>query len=234
MKRRSLFSAAPAAVVLVGAARHAVAVPNPDADLLAVCAEFNVCDVRQRAVYDGPGAIEDDGKATLAAAPIFARMDALLNQMEHLRAASATGIAARAGSLAQHSGGMESSFDAQGTITGRLLDYLLRDAAALRSADTAPVVHPDADLLAPCAEFQRLHSLSYSPGNDDWEAPLQARWALSSRIENMTPVTQAGHRAKTAVAVTMLDEDRCNGEFMGGRDARFALNMLRDWLELPA
>lgn len=32
----------------------------------------------------------------------------------------------------------------------------------------------------------------------------------------------------------MLDEDRCNRDFMGGRDARFALNMLRDWLELPA
>ncbi len=234
MNRRNLLSAGPAAVALVGAAGHAVAAPNPDADLLAVCTEFNACDVRQRAIYDGPDAVEDDGKAALAAAPIFARMDAVLNRMEHLRAASSIGIAARAGSLAQHSGGMESSFDAQGTITGRLLDYLLRDVAALRSADTAPAVHPDAELLALCTEFQRLHSLSYSPGNDDWEAPLQARWALSSRIENVTPVTQAGHRAKAAVAVTMLDEDRCAGEFMGGRDARFALNMLQDWLELAA
>ncbi len=160
MNRRSLLSAGPAAVALVGAAGHAVAAPNPDADLLAVCAEFNACDVRQRAIYDGPDAIEDDGKAALAAAPIFARMEVLLNRMEDLRAASSIGIAARAGSLAQHSGGMESSFDAQGTITGRLLDYLLRDVAALRSADMAPAVHPDAELLALCAEFQRLHSLS--------------------------------------------------------------------------
>ncbi len=138
MNRRGLLAAVPA--LTLGCAGAAVAAPNPDADLLAICAEFNACDVRQRAIYDGPDAVEDDGKAALAAAPIFARMEVLLNRMEDLRAASAIGITARAGSLAQHSGGMEFSFDAQDTITGRLLDYLLRDAAALGKAGAPPPV----------------------------------------------------------------------------------------------
>jgi hypothetical protein len=235
MNRRNLLSAGPALMVLAGAGLNAAAAaPNPDADLLAVCAEFNACDLRQRAIYDGPDAVEDDGRAALAAAPIFARMDALLNRMEHLRAASPAGIAARAGSLAQHSGGWAFSFEGRGTITGRLLDYLMRDAALLGKGGAAPSVHPDAELLTLCAEFHRLHNLSYLPGNNDWETPFEARGVLSDKIENMTAVTQAGHRAKAAVAVTMLDENRCAGEFMGCSDARFALSMLRDWLELPA
>ncbi len=107
---------------------------RPDADLLAACAEFNACDLQQRAIHDGPNAIEDDESAAVAAAPISSRMDALLDCMEHLRAASPAGIAARAGSLAQHSGEWAFSFDERSTITGRLLDYLMRDAAALGRA----------------------------------------------------------------------------------------------------
>ncbi len=340
MNRRHLFFAGPAMMAIAGSGAAAT-VPNPDADLIAVCAEFNACDRQQRAIYDGPDAIEDEGEAALATAPIFARMEALLTRMEHLRAASPFGIAARASSLAQHSGGMESSFDAQDTITGRLLGCLLRDGAAVQGVAVVPSACPDAaliahcdqldvleraylatdfaaddgtpagdaaevqrerivmaqepivdaicaspprtlagavavahslalwdaellkgtgegnctdsrliaalvrgltasasvpvpssdiELLALCAKFQRLHSLSYLPGNNDWETPLEARWGLSSRIEKITPVTQAGHWAKAAVAVTVLDENRCDGEFMGGSDARFALSTLRDWL----
>jgi len=234
MTRRSLLSAGPAAVALVGAAGHAVAAPNPDADLLAVCAEFNACDLRQRAIYDGPDAVEDDGKAALAATPIFARMDALLDHMEHLRAASAAGIAARAGSLAQHSGGMESSFDAQGTITGRLLDYLMRDAAALGKAGAGPSVHPDAELIALCATFHRQHAEAYDEANLDWEAASDAKRSTFVEIGNLTATVNAGHRAKAAVAVVMLAENHEPDGNIADPEAMFALNMLRDWLELPA
>lgn len=157
MNPRNLLAVTPALVGLAGAGLGAAAAaPNPDADLFAVCAEFNACDLRQRAIYDGPDAVEDDGKAALVAAPIFAQMHTLLDHMEHLRAATPAGIAARAGSLAQHSGGRAFSFDAQGTITGRLLDYLLRDAAALGKAGAAPSVHPDAELIALCAQLDAL------------------------------------------------------------------------------
>jgi len=232
MNRRGLLATVPALTVL-GCAGAAAAAPNPDADLLAVCAEFNACDVRQRAIYDGPDAVKDDGKAALAAAPIFARMEVLLNRMEDLRAASSIGIAARAGSLAQHSGGMESSFDAQGTITGRLLDYLMRDAAALGSAAAAPVVHPDAELLTLCAEFHRLQASYTDDDNPGWDRFGPATHAAFVAVQGVTPATEAGHRAKGRVALAKLEEN--HGDSMAGDTyAEFALTMLRDWLELPA
>ncbi len=231
MNRRNLLSAGPALMALVGAGLDAAAAaPNPDADLLAVCAEFNACDLRQRAIYDGPDAVEDDGKAGQAAAPIFARMDALLNRMEHLRAASPVGIAARAGSLAQHSGGREFSFDAQGTITGWLLDYLLRDAAALGKAGAPPPVNPDAELIALCATFHRQHAEAYDEANLDWEAASNAKHRTFVEVGKLTPSMEAGHRAKAAVAVAMLAENHEPDGNIADPEALFALNLLRDWL----
>ncbi len=231
MNRRNLLSAGPALIGLAGAGFDvAAAAPNADADLLAVCAEFNACDLRQRAIYDGPDAMEDDGKAALAAAPIFARMHTLLDHMAHLRAASAAGIAARAGSLAQHSGGREFSFDAQGTITGRLLDYLLRDAAALGEAGAPPPVNPDAELIALCATFHRQHAEAYDEANLDWEAASDAKHSTFVEIGNLTPSMEAGHRAKAAVAVVMLAENHEPDGSIADPEAMFALNLLRDWL----
>ncbi len=235
MNRRNLLAAAPAVVPLASAGLGAAAAaPNPDADLLAVCTEFNACDLRQRAIYDGPEAIEDDGKAGQAAAPIFAKMHTLLDRMEHLRAATPVGIAARAGSLAQHSGGREFSFDAQGTITGRLLDYLLRDAAVLGRADAAPFACPDAALIALCATFHRQHAEAYDEANLDWEAASGAKYDTAREIDGLVATTQAGYRAKAAVVVAMLEENQCDGEQIGDPEAIFALNLLRGWLELPA
>lgn len=235
MNRRNLLSAGPALIGLAGAGLDAAAAaPNPDADLLAVCAEFNACDLRQRAIYDGPDAVEDDGKAALAAAPIFAQMYTLLDRMEHLRAATPVGIAARAGSLAQHSGGREFSFDAQGTITGRLLDYLMRDAAALGGADTAPSACPDAALIALCATFHRQHAEAYDEANLDWEAASDAKHISFVAIGNLPATVNAGHRAKAAVAVVMLAENHEPDGNIADPEALFALNLLRDWLELPA
>jgi hypothetical protein len=231
MNRRNLLSAGPALIGLAGAGlAAAAAAPNPDADLLAVCAEFNACDLRQRAIYDGPNAIEDDGKAGQAAAPIFARMDALLDRMEHLWAATSVGIAARAGSLAQHSGGREFSFDAQGTITGRLLDYLMRDGAALGGADAAPSACPDAALIALCATFHRQHAEAYDEANLDWEAASDAKHRTFVEVGKLTPSKEAGHRAKAAVAVVMLAENHEPDGNIADPEALFALNLLRDWL----
>ena len=105
-----------------------------DAKLLGVCAEFVACDRQQRAIYDGPDAIEDEDEAAAATRPIFARMHDLLDRMEQLRALTSDGVAARARSLAQHSGDGAFSFDTRTTITGRLLGFLLRDAAAVGRA----------------------------------------------------------------------------------------------------
>jgi len=233
MNRRNLLSAAPAVLMLPGAGiacAGQAAVPSPDADLLAVCAEFNACDLRQRAIYDEPDAMDDGGKAGQAAAPIFARMDALLDRMEHLRAATPAGIAARAGSLAQHSGEWAFSFDAQGTITGRLLDYLMRDAAALGGADAVPSACPDAALIALCATFHRQHAEAYDEANLDWEAASDAKHSTFVEIGYLTATVNAGHRAKAAVAVAMLAENHEPDGNIADPEALFALNLLRDWL----
>ncbi len=231
MNRRNLLAAGPAVMALAGAGLGAAAAaPNPDADLLAACAEFNACDLRQRPIYDGPDTMEDDEKAALAAAPIFAQMHTLLNRMERLRAASPAGIAARAGSLAQHSAGWEFSFDARDTITGRLLDYLMRDAAALRGVGAVPSVCSDAALTALCAAFHRQHVEAYDEANRDWEAAADAKHSTFVAIGNLTATTDAGHRAKAAVAVIMLAENHEPDGSIADPEALFALNLLRDWL----
>ena len=93
---------------------------------------------------------------------------------------------------------------------------------------------PDAELHVLCAEFHRLHDLSYLEGNDDWEAAQDGSWRVADKLDGMCAVTNAGHRAKARVAVAQLDTNRCNGEFLGARDARFAFNMLLDWLGMTA
>ena len=89
---------------------------------------------------------------------------------------------------------------------------------------------PDAGLRALCAEFERLHALAYLEGNDAWEADHHASWRVADELDGMCALTEAGHRAKARVAVLQLNENRANGEFIGGGDARFALNTLMDWL----
>ncbi len=203
-----------------------------DAELIGVCAEFIACDRRQRAIYDGPDDVDDD-EAAAATAPIFARMKGLLAQMEQLRATTSDGIAARAQSLAQHSGEGAFSFDARSTITGRLLACLLRDAAASPAvgavAEAVPP-NPDAALLALCAEFHRLHAESRSlpdTGDRTWEDAQAERWETSDRIEDMRPATAEGHRAKATIALVLLEEQHGDD---GDADIRFTLATLRDLL----
>ena len=95
-------------------------------------------------------------------------------------------------------------------------------AAALPSRDT--------ELLDLCAKFQRLHGLSNLEDNENWEAEHDASWKVSNKIADMVPVTEAGHRAKAAVAVAGLKEMHEHAEVKGDPDAIFALKMLRDWL----
>ena len=56
---------------------------------------------------------------------------ALVMQMGELRATTADGIAARGRCLALHNAGGAHSMDDPATTTGRLLRWLMRDAAAL-------------------------------------------------------------------------------------------------------
>ena len=91
---------------------------------------------------------------------------------------------------------------------------------------------PDAELHALCATYHRQDEISRDDGNPDpvWEAAADARHVAFMQIMPMVPVTEAGHRAKAAVAVAEMDDNRCDGEWMGDSEALFALNVLKGWL----
>lgn len=103
-------------------------------------------------------------------------------------------------------------------------------AAAQAAGTLVEPPDPDAALHAQCAEFHRLHALGYDENNPAWEAAMDARYEAYTTLEDMAPTTEAGHRAKARVALILLNENRCHGEFVGDPDARFALVMLREWL----
>ncbi len=135
--RRTLFAGA-GAVVLGGgitagaAASVADLVPiDPDAALIAICDEIVAIELACFEIYDGPNAIVGDDAAKAASAPLNLRMDALLDEMEPLRAVTAAGVLARARALAAHNSDFGFSFDWPDSMAGRLLTCLMRDAAAL-------------------------------------------------------------------------------------------------------
>ena len=113
-----------------------------------------------------------------------------------------------------------------------------RNARAVDAASSfpaaAPIRDPDAQLLALCATYHRQDEMSRDEGNPKWEAAADARQAAFKQIALMLPVTETGHRAKAAVAVAEMDDNRCDGEWMGDSEALFALNVLKGWLGMTA
>ena len=106
-------------------------------------------------------------------------------------------------------------------------------AAAAPFPAAAPIRDPDAELLALCATYHRREQMSRDEGNPEWAEAANARHAAFNQIAPMLPVTEAGHRAKAAVAVAEMDDNRCDGEWIGDGEALFALNVLKGWLGLP-
>ena len=121
-----------------------------------------------------------------------------------------------------------------------------RDALAIIAAPLAlgaagapfpgatPIPDPDAELLALCATYHRQDEMSRDESNLEWEIAADATRATFNHIAPMVPVTEAGHRAKAAVAVAEMDDNRCDGEWMGDSEALFALNVLKGWLGMTA
>ncbi len=186
---------------------------TPDAELIAVCAEFDVCERRTCIIHGtGPDCIVDDTEANVASAPVFARMHALLDRMDELRATTPAGIQARAHSLAQHGGHGQYSFDCDTSMVGRLLAYLMRDSAALGGSPAsmvAPAVSPDADLLEACAAFDDLErrylatdfeadsSTAYGQAVvEEQRRCFDAQVPLLNHLVELRATTLEGHRAR--------------------------------------
>ena len=215
MNRRNLLPAAAASVMLpsaVGASNVRASNIHPDAELIAVCAEFDACERQTSIIHgSGPDCVIDDDEARLVSAPFFDRMRVLLDRMDGLRATTSAGIQARAHCLAQHGGHGDYDFGSRDTMVGRLQVYLMRDSTALGgSTAIVPVPpSPDGELLAACAAFDALERAyvaavgDYEPGSDEQvvaeakqERVSDAQGPLIKRMCSLHATTREGHAAR--------------------------------------
>jgi hypothetical protein len=123
----------------------------------------------------------------------------------------------------------------RGLLAGSTAAALVATTAAVTAARGAPLAAsqgwetdgPDAALLALCAAFHEENAAANTPGPEDvWEAALDRRWDLSDEIQDIPAITEAGRRAKAAVAVVLLLGNGADDSTSG--DIEFALATLRD------
>ncbi|MGI4809893.1 MAG: hypothetical protein ACRYF2_17490 [Janthinobacterium lividum] len=103
-----------------------------DTVLVRLCGEFIKLEGVIHDIYDGPNASHNEGVASLTAAPTQARQQQIIAELGDVQAATAVGVLARARALAAFNGHFGFSFDhPDDDGAGRMLAYLLRDAAAI-------------------------------------------------------------------------------------------------------
>ncbi len=102
----------------------------------------------------------------------------------------------------------------------------------MATADTTHTTPNDVELLRLCADFHRLHTVAYAlprladeADEAEMVAALDRRWGTSDQIALIPAVTDAGRRAKAAVASVLLDEW---GALETSHTILFARNVLRD------
>jgi hypothetical protein len=123
----------------------------------------------------------------------------------------------------------------RGLLAGSTAAVLVASAAAVTAvgAPRATVSQrqdadgTDAELLALCAAFHEEHAAANAPGTEEvCEAALARRWDISDDIQDIPATTEAGRRAKAAVGVVLLQENR--GDEYLDEDVEFAMAALRD------
>ncbi len=236
MNRRRLLASVPAALVLAGAGAGAAvqaAACNPDAALIAHCAAFDALERAYLATDFGHDDGTPEDEATEAERERLASaQEPIVDAICTLPPRTLAGFRAVASSLALWDTELMRQHPTRNCTDDRLLRALVGGLIGQAPA-AVPAPNPDAELLALCAEFQRLHAEGADTANPDWEKADAAAWDAFNKIDDMTPTTEAGHRAKAGVAVKMLSMFH-DGQQGGDPEAVFALYMLRDWLRLPA
>ena len=240
IRRKFLSATGPVALALAGApavaAVHVTApsAPDPDARLIALCGEFDALEHKLRAAFTDITTAADQDRADAMAGTVSDDQAPILDAITALRPSTLAGFKALAGSLVLWDTELLKSDPTEGYTDERLALVLVRSLVGDMPA-FPPGRSPDAALLALCAEYQRLRALAYLEGNNDWEAAHDESMGMADKINDLVPVTQAGHRAKAAVVVAEMDDNRMNdGTWMGDREALHALNLLKDWLGCPA
>ncbi len=212
--RRNLLTTAAASLGLPGAvitsseyARPLGILPDlrPDAELIAMAERFIV---DEQAIRDWP--CSADGNLPPEFNNAVMAQGVLASQMGALRATTAEGVAARARCLAAHNLELDFAMDDPDTVTGRLVHYLMRDAAALSvGAPSKARTVPDAELLEACAAFDALEraylatGFGYKPYSAEAEAAeierdriSAAQKPLVARMWEMQAITLEGQVAR--------------------------------------
>jgi hypothetical protein len=110
-------------------------------------------------------------------------------------------------------------------------------ASTLLAGVAAPVLcaaaaSPDAELLALCVKFHRqaaaFDAVPESADDQVSDDVMDARWRITDQIEDMTPTTEAGRKAKAEIAVFLLEENRGPDVRDESADLSFAYATLLD------
>jgi hypothetical protein len=200
--------------------------PSPaDAELLAVCAQFEALEHRMRAIGNNPGSLTDQ-EAEAQVRALDTGLNPLLDRLGELKAATASGIHARAHLLAVHNPNNDYSFDYPDSVAGRLLRYLRRDAMALPLvADSV-----DADLIRLCDQhIVDMDTFNQHKGATRAHEKLGRAYDRSlDAISQATPRTIAGIVAKARAAKHQATGPNGDGETGGSIAEQWALQIVND------
>ena len=208
-------------------------VAHPDAELIALAERFITGEI---AVQDWPPGADGDLPEPEFSQAVSAQ-DALASEMGALRATTVDGVAARARCLAAHNSGFDFSMDDPDTATGRLVHYLMRDAAALGGSPPSTVRRPDAAIVEAASAFNALQARSDATWigvvtDEDRDAGEPERERLYSEQEPFVDVlcdtpahTLAGHRARAQALVAFFPDIVRRPS---GYDGHLLASLLRD------
>jgi len=129
----------------------AIITDNPDAALIALCAEYEALERQIHTIYDSPARATTDEEATAHAAPLEKNLGAMLGTLEAMQAQTAAGVHARVRLMAAHNGDGGFSWDGDG-VAGRLLACALRDAVHIEAPQPQD---PNAALIKARAGFEK-------------------------------------------------------------------------------
>ena len=159
--------------------------------------------------------------------------------MGDLHATTADGVAARGRCLAAHNCHFDFSMDDPDTHTGRLVHYLMRDAAALGGSPAFILRKPDAAIVEASAAFNALQARSDATWigvvtDEDRDAGEPERERLYSEQGSFVDVmcdtqahTLAGYRARAQALVAFFPDIVRKPS---GYDGHLMASLLRDLL----
>ena len=256
--RRSAFTAGLALAFVAPVAGLAAA--EPDAELVRLCAEFDVLEQRAtNCIGDHPPGSVAEQATDAKRAKLVARQEELVERIVDLPCNTVAGAFAMGRSLAGYLDPSELEDKNNHDMEGRLLAALMRtitqgqakptaSASALPVPVSAPAPSPDAALITACAEYverdKRVLALAKKHANTRSEGPRWAAYIARSQamgaehrrqedeITEMVPRTPEGIRAKALAAKHALAGGGCETTEPMSEENWLAWSLIEDLLRV--